>query len=37
LKNIGAKNILKNLDIFIRLNLGGVFFIIVDLLLKLRK
>ena len=37
LKNIGLKNVLRNLDIFTRLNLGGVFFVIVDLLLKLKK
>jgi len=37
LKNIGIKNTLRNLDIFTRFNLGGVFFLIVDLLLKLKK
>ena len=37
LKNIGIKNILRNLDIFARINLGGVFFLIIDLVLSLRK
>ena len=37
LKNIGLKNILRNFDIFTRLNLAGIFFIMVDLLLKFRK
>ena len=37
LKNIGIKNILRNIDIFARMNLGGVFFLLVDLVLKFRK
>ena len=37
LKNIGQKNVLKNFDFFIRLNFGGFIFIIIDLILKIRK
>ncbi len=37
LKNIGKKNVLKNFDIFTRLNFGGFIFIIIDLILKIRK
>ena len=36
LKNIGLKNILKNFDIYARMNIGGTFFVGVDLVLKIR-
>ena len=37
LKNIGLKNILKNFDYFVRVNFAGIFFVLIDLLLKIRK
>lgn len=37
LKNLGIKNILRNIDIFSRLNLAGVFFLIIDFVLLLKK
>lgn len=37
LKHICVKNFLRNIDIFLRLNLGGVFFLAVDLVLLLKK
>jgi len=37
LKNIGIKNILRNFDIFTRMNVGGTFFVGVDLVLKLKN
>ena len=37
LKNIGLKNILRNFDIFASMNLGGTFFVGVDLLMKLKN
>jgi glycosyltransferase involved in cell wall biosynthesis len=37
LKNIGLKNILKNFDIYARINIGGTFFVGVDLVLKIRN
>lgn len=37
LKNIGIKNFLKNIDIFIRMNIGGTFFLGIDLVLKIRN
>ena len=36
LKNIGLKNILKNFDVYAILNIGGTFFVGVDLVLKIR-
>ena len=36
-RNIGIKNILKNFDIFTRMNVGGTFFVGVDLVLKLKN
>ncbi len=36
LENIGQKNVLKNLDIFTRLNIGGIIFLGIDLILKIR-
>jgi len=37
IKNIGIKNILKNFDIFARLNIGGFIFLMIDLILKIRR
>lgn len=37
IKNIGRKNILRNFDIFTRMNFGGTFFVCVDLMLKIRN
>ena len=37
LKNIGLKNVLRNLDIFTRINVGGFLFIGIDLILKTRN
>ena len=37
IKNIGLKNILKNFDIYLRMNVGGTFFVGVDLVLKIRN
>jgi len=37
LKNIGLKNLLKNFDIYTRMNVGGTFFVVVDIVLKIRN
>ena len=37
LKNIGLKNVLRNLDIFARMNAGGFLFLGIDLILKIRN
>jgi glycosyltransferase involved in cell wall biosynthesis len=37
LKNIGLKNVLRNLDIFARMNVGGFLFFGIDLILKIRN
>ena len=36
-KNIGLKNILKNFDIFTRMNVGGTFFVCIDLIMKIKQ
>jgi len=37
IKHLGIKNFLKNIDVFIRLNLSGEFYVGVDLILMLNK
>jgi glycosyltransferase involved in cell wall biosynthesis len=37
MKNIGIKNIFRNFDIFTRMNVGGTFFVGVDLILKIKN